>query len=150
VECSILGNEEPIASLPCRVTPYDEFYTYDAKYIAGKALFEIPLKADSTLIQKIQKLAIKAYQTLCCEGLARLDMFVKDTGEVLINEINTMPGFTKTSIYPMLWEASGMSLTEVADRLIQLALEKFEKEKKLKTSFEEIHSSSANNSMAPA
>lgn len=138
VECSIIGNSHPIASMPCRVIAKDEFYTYEAKYLDGLAIYEIPLKEPQAILDKIKRQALQAFKVLCCEGLARVDMFLKKNGEVLINEINTMPGFTLTSVYPMLWEASGFNLTEVSDRLIQLAIERHEEEKRLTTTFKEI------------
>lgn len=138
VECSILGNDKPIASMPCRVVAHDEFYTYEAKYLDGLSFYEIPLKEPAAILEKIKRQALTAFRVLCCEGLARVDMFLTKNGEVLINEINTMPGFTKTSVYPMLWEASGFTLTEISDRLIQLAMDRYKQEKSLTTHFKEI------------
>jgi len=124
IECAVMGNENPIASIPGEVIPTHEFYSYDAKYIDGNgARLEIPAKVDADCQRRIQELSIKAFQTLCCEGLSRVDFFLKENGEVLINEINTMPGFTKISMYPKLWEASGIGYTELISRLIELALE---------------------------
>jgi D-alanine-D-alanine ligase len=112
IECGVLGNENPIASVPGEVIPTHEFYSYEAKYLdENGAALEIPAKLDSETQKHIQELAIKAFQILCCEGLSRIDFFLKENGEVLINEINTMPGFTKVSMYPKLWEASGMGYT---------------------------------------
>ncbi len=137
IECSVLGNEAPIASLPGEVIPQHEFYSYEAKYLDDKgALFDIPAKLPEDLIKKIQTLAIKAYSTLCCEGMARVDMFLKQNGEVYLNELNTIPGFTRISMYPKMWEASGLPYPALIDRLIDLALERFENEQKLKTTFE--------------
>ena len=93
--------------------------------------------SNEEIVKKIQILAVKVFKTLECEGLSRVDFFLKKNGDVIVNEINTMPGFTSISMYPKLWEASGISYTELIDRLIQLALERFEKEQKLKTSYEE-------------
>jgi D-alanine-D-alanine ligase len=124
IECAVLGNENPIASIPGEVIPSHEFYSYDAKYIdENGARLEIPAKLDGGCQKRVQELAIKAFQTLCCEGLSRVDFFLKENGELLINEINTMPGFTKISMYPKLWEASGIGYTELISRLIKLALE---------------------------
>jgi D-alanine-D-alanine ligase len=124
IECAVLGNENPIASIPGEVIPAHEFYSYDAKYIdENGARLEIPAKVDAGCQKRIQELSIKVFQTLCCEGLSRVDFFLKENGEVLINEINTMPGFTKISMYPKLWEASGIGYTELISRLIELALE---------------------------
>lgn len=138
VECSVLGNENPIASIPGEVISNHEFYSYDAKYIDERgAALEIPAKISDQTTKQIQELAIKTFQTLSCEGLGRIDFFLKDNSEIIVNEINTMPGFTKISMYPKLWEASGISYTELIDKLIQLAVERFKKEQKLKTSYKE-------------
>jgi len=124
IECAVLGNENPIASIPGEVIPTHEFYSYDAKYIDGNgARLEIPAKLDGDSQKRIQALAIKAFQTLYCEGLSRVDFFLKENGEALLNEVNTMPGFTKISMYPKLWEASGIGYTELISRLIELALQ---------------------------
>ena len=123
IECAVLGNENPIASVPGEIIPTHEFYSYDAKYIDGNgARLEIPAILDGDCQKRIQALAIKAFQTLCCGGLSRVDFFLKENGEALLNEINTMPGFTKISMYPKLWEASGIGYTELISRLIELAL----------------------------
>lgn len=138
IECSVLGNENPIASIPGEVISNHEFYSYDAKYIDEHgAILEIPAKISDHITRQVQELAIKTFQALSCEGLGRVDFFLKDDGEVIVNEINTIPGFTKISMYPKLWEASGISYTELIDRLIQLAIERFDKEQKLKTSYNE-------------
>jgi len=136
IECSVLGNEEPIASLPGEVLPQHEFYSYEAKYIDEKgAILEIPVKLPKDVTEQIQDYALRAFKALCCEGMARVDLFLKDDNEILVNEINTIPGFTQISMYPKLWEVSGLSYTELIDRLIQLAIERFERDRKLKTSF---------------
>lgn len=137
IECSVLGNDDPIASVPGEVIPQHEFYSYEAKYIdENGAILEIPAKLPESVIKKVKELAVKAFKVLCCEGMARVDFFLRDNKEVIVNELNTIPGFTKISMYPKLWEVSGISYTELIDRLIQLALQRFEKEKKLKTSFD--------------
>jgi D-alanine-D-alanine ligase len=134
IECSVLGNENPIASLPGEIINRHSFYSYEAKYLdENGAILDIPAKLSPEIIAKVQQVAIKTYTVLCCEGLARVDVFVTDEGEVLVNEINTLPGFTKISMYPKLWEVSGISYTELIDRLIQLALEKHQKDWALKT-----------------
>jgi D-alanine-D-alanine ligase len=136
IECSVLGNDDPIASLPGEVIPKHEFYSYEAKYIdENGAAFQIPVKLEKHITADIQNLAIRAYKALCCEGMARVDFFLKENGELFINEINTIPGFTKISMYPKLWEATGISYSDLIDRLIQLAIERFQIEKKLKTTF---------------
>jgi len=135
IECAVLGNEEPIASVPGEIIPTHEFYSYDAKYLdENGAALQIPAKLDEETKRRIQELAVKVFQTLCCEGLSRVDFFLKENGEIIANEINTMPGFTKVSMYPKLWEASGISYTELITRLIELAISRFEKERRLKTS----------------
>ncbi len=134
IECSVLGNEVPIASLPGELIPQHEFYSYEAKYLdENGALFEVPVSLPENITLKIQKLAISAYQVLCCEGMARVDFFLKEDGSVLVNELNTIPGFTRISMYPKLWEATGLSLSELLDRLIGLAIERHEHESQLKT-----------------
>jgi len=138
VECSVLGNENPIASIPGEVISNHEFYSYDAKYIDEHgAVLDIPAKISLQTAKRIQELAIKTFQALSCEGLGRVDFFLKDDGEIIVNEINTIPGFTKISMYPKLWEASGISYTDLIDKLIQLAINRFTKEQKLKTSYKE-------------
>jgi D-alanine-D-alanine ligase len=135
IECSVLGNENPIASLPGEVIVHADYYSYDAKYFdENGASIRIPADLPSDTIQRIQETAIKTFKVLCCEGMGRVDSFVTDDGRVLVNEINTIPGFTNISMYPKMWEASGVSYTELIDRLIQLAIERFEKQKRLRTS----------------
>ena len=135
IECSVLGNENPIASVPGEIIPKHEFYSYEAKYIDDHgALLEIPAKLSEVMVKKVQELAIQSFKTLCCEGMARVDLFLTKEEELFVNEINTIPGFTKISMYPKLWEISGIPYSELIDRLIQLALERFEGEKKLRTS----------------
>lgn len=136
IECSVLGNDFPVASLPGRVIPSHEFYSYDAKYIDehGAAL-EIPAMLEEEVIAQIQDIAIQAFKTLCLQGMARVDMFLQPDGQIIINEVNTIPGFTKISMYPKLWEASGLPYSELIDKLIELAIERHQKEKQLKTSY---------------
>lgn len=137
IECSVLGNDAPIVSVPGEVISRHDFYSYKAKYIDEHgAILEIPAKLPHELVQKIQALAIMTFKTLSCEGMGRIDFFLKRNEDILVNELNTIPGFTSISMYPKLWEASGVSYTELIDRLIQLALERFEKEQKLKTSYD--------------
>jgi len=135
LECSVLGGSEIIASIPGEVKTRHEFYSYNAKYIDKRgAELIIPAKVSVGISQRVQELAIAVFKTLCCDGLARVDFFLKKDGSVIVNEINTMPGFTKISMYPKLWNYSGISYTQLIDKLICLALERFEKEKQLKTS----------------
>ena len=132
IECSVLGNEDPIASLPGEVVLRSEFYSYEAKYIdeSGAAL-EIPAKIPAPLIDRVRSLAVAAFKTLCCEGMARVDFFLRNQAEILINELNTIPGFTRISMYPKLWEASGISYRELVRRLIELALDRHDQQQRL-------------------
>jgi len=135
IECAVLGNEKPIASVPGEITPSHDFYSYDAKYIDDKgAALQIPAKLDEATTKRIQEIAVKVFQVLCCEGLSRVDFFLKQDGTLIVNEINTMPGFTKISMYPKMWEYSNISYTELITRLIELAINRHEKERILKTS----------------
>lgn len=137
IECSVLGNEDPIASVPGEIIPRHEFYSYEAKYIDEKgAALDIPAKISQKLKNKVQRLALKSFKVLCCSGMARVDFFIrKVTEEVILSEINTIPGFTKISMYPKLWEASGISYRELIDRLIQLAIERHKRKGSLKVSY---------------
>lgn len=136
IECSVLGNEDPIASLPGEVIPSHEFYSYDAKYIdENGATVEIPANLPHEVIEQAQELAIKAFSVLCCEGMARVDFFLAEDQRLYVNEINTIPGFTKISMYPKLWQASGIAYADLIDKLISLALERHERDSKLQTNF---------------
>ncbi len=136
IECAVLGDDKPLASVPGEVISSHEFYSYEAKYLDEKgARLQIPAKISATAAAEIRKLAIKTFKILSAAGLARVDFFLRDNGQVIVNEINTMPGFTAISMYPKLWEASGISYAELIDRLIQLALERFDQEQKLKTDY---------------
>ena len=136
IECSVLGNDKPIASVPGEIIPQHEFYSYEAKYLDEHgALLKIPAELPEAVAREVRETAIKTFQALCCEGMARVDFFLRDNKEVIVNEINTIPGFTKISMYPKMWEASGISYKDLIDRLIKLALERDRKEKKLRTSF---------------
>lgn len=135
IECSVLGNTDPIASLPGEVLPISDFYSYEAKYIdENGARLQIPAELSRNEIKRVQKCSIKSYKTLGCKGMARLDVFVKENGEIIVNEINTIPGFTRISMYPKLWEASGIGYKELIDMLLQFAIKRFNRDKKLKTS----------------
>jgi D-alanine-D-alanine ligase len=136
IECAVLGNADPQASIPGEILTGGghSFYDYEAKYIDEKgAQLRIPAPLDGPSTEKVRSLARQAFTVLCCEGMARVDMFVRDTGEVLVNEINTIPGFTRISMYPKLWEASGISYSQLVDRLITLAIERHAAERELKT-----------------
>ena len=130
IECSVLGNpysklQDVAASVLGEIVPAKEFYDYDAKYNDNNSILNIPAHLPEETAKKIQELAVAAYKALDCSGLSRADFFVhKETGEIFINEINTIPGFTSISMYPKLWEASGLKYSELLDRLIQLALER--------------------------
>ena len=134
IECSVLGNDQPIASVLGEILPSDEFYSYEAKYLdeSGAAL-EIPAKLPHEISERIRQTAIKTFSVLCCEGMARVDFFLRNSEEIIVNEINTIPGFTRISMYPKLWEASGLPYRQLIDKLISLAIEKFDREKGLKT-----------------
>jgi D-alanine-D-alanine ligase len=132
IECSVLGNENPIASVAGEIIAQHEFYDYNAKYIDEHgAVFEIPARLDQPIVKEIQELAIRSFKILCCEGMARVDFFLKDDN-IYVNELNTIPGFTRISMYPKLWQASGISYGDLIDQLIQLALERHEGEKKIR------------------
>ncbi len=136
VEVAVLGNDDPIASVPGEIVPCNEFYDYRAKYIDGKSMLIIPAELPEDTTAKLQQLAIRAFQTIDGSGLARVDFFIeRKTGNILINEINTMPGFTEFSMYPKLWEATGISYRELIDRLIQLAMERHADKRRNQTEF---------------
>ncbi|MBR8837238.1 MAG: D-alanine--D-alanine ligase [Stigonema ocellatum SAG 48.90 = DSM 106950] len=123
LECAVLGNENPKASVVGEITYESDFYDYETKYTEGKADLLIPAPIPDNVTGKIQEMALQAFAAVDAAGLARVDFFyVEATGEVLINEINTIPGFTATSMYPLLWDHSGISFAELVDQLIQLAL----------------------------
>jgi len=123
IECSVLGNERPRASLPGEVIPYREFYDYADKYLDGKTGFRIPAALPPDLVRRFQELAVASFRAIDGCGMARVDFFLEqETGNIYINEINTIPGFTEISMYPRLWEVSGLSFSRLLDRLIQLAL----------------------------
>ena len=132
VECSVLGNEEPIASIPGEIVANSDWYDYSAKYDEGGMDLVIPPRISQEAIERVQELSVLAFRATECEGMARVDCFVRYDGEVLINELNTIPGFTSTSVYAKLFEASGIPYEELLDRLVQLALERHERRAKLK------------------
>ena len=135
IECSVLGNEAPIVSIPGEIVPHPShgFYSYEAKYLDPQgALLHIPAALNKQEIEEVQTVALQAYKALCCEGMARMDCFLRPNGEVVFNEANTIPGFTHISMYPKLWEASGLSCRLLIDRLVALAFERFAREQTLK------------------
>lgn len=135
IECAILGNEDPQASIPGEISFTHDFYSYEAKYLDDKGYkIDIPAQISDKQITEIQDIAIRTFQVLECEGFARVDVFLTKDGKILVNEINTIPGFTQISMYPKLWEASGISYSDLIDQLLQLAIERFEKDKKIKSS----------------
>jgi D-alanine-D-alanine ligase len=134
-ECSVLGNESPKASVPCEILPSRDFYDYEDKYLLNKAQTVVPADLTSEQTQEIQRLAIACYQAVECEGMARVDFLLETaTGKFFINEINTIPGFTSISMYPKMWEASGISYPALIDRLIELAMERHEIRKAMRYS----------------
>lgn len=125
VECAVLGNDCPKASIVGEITYQSDFYDYETKYTEGRADLLIPAQLPNSVVERIQDMAIQAFKAIDGAGLARVDFFYNDASqEILINEINTLPGFTATSMYPQLWAASGVSFTELVDQLIQFALER--------------------------
>jgi D-alanine-D-alanine ligase len=136
IECAVLGNDFPKASVPGEIIPKKGFYSYDSKYIdAEGAGLEIPAKLDAEIVKKVQEIAIKTYQCLECKGMTRVDMFLTKENNLIINEINTIPGFTKISMYPAMWAHSGIQYTELIDHLINYAIEEFQNQQKLESSF---------------
>jgi D-alanine-D-alanine ligase len=125
IECAVLGNENPIASVVGEIVPSNEFYDYNAKYIDGKSDTIIPADIDSDIVEQVRDYAVRAFKALGCSGLSRVDFFATETGQVILNEINTMPGFTSISMYSKLWEASGISYSDLITRLIDLAFERY-------------------------
>lgn len=136
IECSVLGNDDPQASLPGEIIPSREFYDYEAKYIDDDSKTVIPADLPADVVKTVQRLSIEAFRAIDCTGLARVDFLVsRNTGEIVLNEINTMPGFTSISMYSKMWEVSGVGYSELVHRLIQLGLERHEQKQRLKTSF---------------
>lgn len=124
LECSVLGNDEPISSLPGELIPYREFYDYNDKYIEGKTSFIIPADIPSSIAKEIQRISIEAFKALDCSGMARVDFFLQErTENVFLNELNTIPGFTEISMYPKMWEKSGLPYPELLEKLISLGLD---------------------------
>lgn len=125
IECAVLGNDNPVASLPGEVVPAEGFYDYSAKYLEDTAKLLVPAPLTPSQIKRVQKLAVAAFQAVDCSGMGRVDFFLeKKPGRFYVNEINTIPGFTKISMYPRMWEASGLPYTQLIDRLVELALER--------------------------
>jgi D-alanine-D-alanine ligase len=133
LEVSVLGNDRPVASLPGEVVSHSVFYDYEEKYLRDSAELRIPAPLPDRLIPKVQDAAVKAFQAVDGSGLARVDMFVTDDDEVYVNEINTLPGFTSISMYPKLWEATGIPYSDLLDKLIDLAIERHSEKQRIKT-----------------
>jgi D-alanine-D-alanine ligase len=136
IECAILGNENPQASVLGEIIPGAEFYNYETKYIDDKSRSIIPAPLDAATTARVQALSIEAFKAIDGNGLARVDFFVhKDSGDIILNEVNTLPGFTPISMYPQLWAASGIPYPELIDRLIELAMENHRTKQSLKRAF---------------
>lgn len=133
IECSVMGNENPIVSLPGEILPSHEFYTYEAKYLdPNGARVQMPALLDENIVTQIQKQAIKAYKVLCCTGMARVDFLLSKDNKVYLNELNTVPGFTKISLFPKLWELDGISYSSLITQLIEYGFERHKKDNLLK------------------
>ncbi|MGH2558205.1 MAG: D-alanine--D-alanine ligase family protein [Thermomicrobiales bacterium] len=127
LEVAVLGNDEPIASVAGEIVPCNEFYDYDAKYIDDRSELIIPAALEGRTLIQVQEMAIDAFRALDLSGMARIDFFLeRNTDHIYVNEVNTIPGFTSISMYPLLWQATGMPLAELVDRLIALALERYD------------------------
>jgi len=136
IECSVLGNDDPIASMPGEVVPSNEFYDYSAKYLDGRSQLLIPAPIPAEVSSRVRELAVRAFIAIDGAGLARVDFLMNGvTGELFLNELNTMPGFTAISMYPKLWEASGIPYAELVDRLVDLALERHTDEARSLTTY---------------
>ena len=128
LECAVLGNDQPIASLPCEILPSREFYDYDDKYLLDRAETKLPADLSSAKTDELRRLAVECYRAVECEGMGRVDFLLEEsTGKLYINEINTIPGFTSISMYPKMWEHGGISFPALIDRLIDLAMERHQR-----------------------
>jgi D-alanine-D-alanine ligase len=137
IEVAVLGNEDPRASVPGEIVPHREFYDYAAKYLEEGTRLLIPAKLTRVQVKRFQEYAVRAFRALECLGMARVDFFLEQrTGRILVNEVNTIPGFTSISMYPKMWEASGVSYRELLDRLIELALAQHREKQRTKYSIE--------------
>jgi D-alanine-D-alanine ligase len=123
IECSVLGNEDPVASIPCEILPSRDFYDYEDKYLLDKTEVRIPADISADQIEEVRRLAIACFRTMQCEGMARVDFLMeRPSGKIFINEINTIPGFTSISMYPKMWDYTGMPYPKLLDKLIELAM----------------------------
>jgi len=135
LECSVLGNEQPEASLPCEIVPSREFYDYEDKYILDAARLIVPADLPAEITEEVRRLAVACYQAVECEGMARVDfLWELPSRKLYINEINTIPGFTSISMFPRMWEATGLPYPRLIDRLIELALERHRVRRQLRYS----------------
>jgi D-alanine-D-alanine ligase len=135
LECSVLGNDDPQASVPGEVIPSREFYDYEAKYLDAASQTLIPAPLTDEQAATIRRMAVEAFRAVDGAGMARVDfLMARATGEIVVNEVNTIPGFTTISMYPQMWEASGLSYAALIDRLIALALERHGEKQRLRTS----------------
>jgi len=133
LECAVLGNDQPMASLPCEILPSREFYDYDDKYLLDRAETRLPADLPAEKTAELRRLAVECYRAVECAGMGRVDFLLEaSTGKLYINEINTIPGFTSISMYPKMWEASGIGFSALVDRLIELAIERHERKKATK------------------
>jgi D-alanine-D-alanine ligase len=124
LECAVLGNADPVASLPCEILPSREFYDYEDKYLCDAAECKLPAALTAEQTAEVRRLAVECYRAVECEGMARVDFFLENSGRILLNEINTIPGFTSISMFPRMWAEAGLSLPRLIDRLLELALER--------------------------
>lgn len=130
LECSVLGNDDPIASLPCEILPSREFYDYEDKYLLDQARTQVPADLPEVTTAELRRMAVACYQAVECSGMGRVDFLLENaTGQLYINEINTIPGFTSISMYPKMWEHSGIPFADLLDRLIVLALDRHAQKK---------------------
>ena len=132
-ECAVLGNQAPVASVPCEILPSRDFYDYDDKYLLDRAGTQVPADLAAEQTTELRRLAVECYKAVECEGMGRVDFLLESaTGKLYINEINTIPGFTSISMYPKMWEHSGLPFAALVDKLIELALERHEQRKATK------------------
>ena len=135
-ECAVLGNNEPVAATPCEILPSRDFYDYEDKYLLNQAQTVIPANLTPEQTAEMQRLAVECYRAVECEGMARVDFLLESaTGKLYINEINTIPGFTSISMYPKMWEYSGLAMPKLIDRLIELAIERHAAKQRLRYSY---------------